>query len=195
MIIHLSPQLSSAPVPSVFVTGDTITVDGVEFDFSDLTDPVEPGAPFIAPVYREGEHVVVALVLPHGADPTPEQTFPEPIEVVDGEVLLPTAPPEPEPAPPTPEQIMAELTAEVQSWLDGKARERNYDGILSLCTYATDPDPVFAAEGQAGITWRSAVWRTCYQILAEVMAEDRPVPTREELLAELPDITWPEDAV
>lgn len=39
----------------------------------------------------------------------------------------------------------------IQERLDTKPKERGYDGILSLCTYVTDPIPRFAAEGQAGV--------------------------------------------
>ena len=98
---------------------------------------------------------------------------------------------------PTPEEIAAqqaaeqeriknELTAAVQAHLDAKAKEKNYDDILSLCTYATSTDPVFSAEGQAGVEWRDAVWAKCYQVLGDVLAGTRPVPTKEELITELP---------
>lgn len=96
-----------------------------------------------------------------------------------------------DPPPPTPEQIIADMTAKVQAHMDVKARERNYDGILSLCTYATSVVPKFAAEGQAGVEWRDAVWARCYEILADVQAGTRPTPTAEQLIAELPIFTWP----
>lgn len=195
MLIKLSPQFSSAAPPSVFVDGDVLLVGGQEFDFSDLTGPVEPGPPFVGPVYREEGRVVVTLVLPHGLSPSSEQAFPDDIEIEEGEVALPASPPEPDPEPLTLDQHQTILKAEVQSWMNAKVAERNYDSITSLCTYATDPDPVFAAEGQAGVAWRSAVWRVCYLILAEVVSDERPVPTRGELLAELPAFVWPDEAV
>ena len=83
------------------------------------------------------------------------------------------------------------LTNSVQQLLDSKAKERNYDNILSLCTYATSVNPTFSAEGQAGVEWRDAVWAKCYQVLDEVNSGTREVPTKEELLSELPTFTWP----
>lgn len=90
------------------------------------------------------------------------------------------------------EQIVFNLTNVVQAYLDATARTRNYDGILSLCSYASSSHPTFGAEGLAGVAWRDAVWASCYSILAEVQAEQRAVPTADALLAELPAMVWPE---
>lgn len=88
-------------------------------------------------------------------------------------------------------QTRSALTEVVQNYLDETARERNYDGILSLCTYATSLNDKFRTEGQAGVEWRDEVWAACYAILDEVLAGTRSVPTNEDLLAELPGFTWP----
>ena len=36
--------------------------------------------------------------------------------------------------------------------------------------------------------WRSAVWAKGYEILAQVQAGERAIPTEEELIAELPGL-------
>lgn len=90
------------------------------------------------------------------------------------------------------EEVQAHLVAVIQQHLDTTAQSRAYDGILSLCTYATSPSPRFAAEGQAGVEWRDACWTTGYQILAECQSGSRAIPTPEELIAELPVMVWPE---
>lgn len=89
------------------------------------------------------------------------------------------------------EQIVANLTNVVQAYLDATARQRNYDGILSLCSYAASAHPKFGPEGLAGVAWRDAVWASCYSILADVQAGQRTVPTADELMAELPAMAWP----
>lgn len=99
---------------------------------------------------------------------------------------------EPTPPPPTEAEIIAALASAVQRHLDSTARTRNYDGILSLCSYATSLDPTFKAEGQAGVEWRDACWRRCYEVMADVKAGIQPVPTSEELIASLPIIAWPQ---
>jgi len=83
------------------------------------------------------------------------------------------------------------LTSVIQSTLDEKAKERNYDSILSLCTYATSTAVKFSDEGQAGVAWRDEVWAKGYTILDDVESGTRAIPTADELLAELPDFVWP----
>lgn len=85
----------------------------------------------------------------------------------------------------------AEYTVGVQSMLDTKAQERNYDGILSACTYATSTNAKFKAEGQACSDWRDAVWAKCYDVLGQVKAGTLTQPTMSELLAMLPQLVWP----
>lgn len=96
-----------------------------------------------------------------------------------------------DPPPPTAEQIVAQYTAAVQKHLDDFARTLGYDGIMSACTYDTSTVPKFKAEGQYAVEARDATWVKCYEVLAAVEAGSRPMPTLEELLTELPVLTWP----
>lgn len=107
----------------------------------------------------------------------------------DGNTLV--SPPIPAPYVPTQQDIINSLTIAVQAHLDNKARERNYDGILSMCTYVTSTNPKFAAEGQAGVEWRDDVWEYCYQVLRGCELGTRNIPTVDELISELPAFTWP----
>lgn len=90
-----------------------------------------------------------------------------------------------------PAPTIKEYQDAVQAMLDSQARERNYDGILSLCSYVTSTNPTFAAEAAAGIAGRDGAWSTCYQALADVQNNLRPAPTVEDLLLEIPAIIWP----
>ena len=96
-----------------------------------------------------------------------------------------------DPPPPTPEQIIAQYDAAVQQRLDDFAKTRNYTNIMSAATYATSTVPKFRAEGQYAVEARDATWAKCYEVLAAVEAGSRPMPTLDELLAELPVLTWP----
>lgn len=90
------------------------------------------------------------------------------------------------------ERLMASVVVATQARLDGFARTRNYDGILSLCTYATSSVPKFAAEGQRGVDLRDMTWARLYEIMAEVEAGARPMPTGfAEVEPLLPTLEWP----
>jgi imidazolonepropionase-like amidohydrolase len=91
----------------------------------------------------------------------------------------------------TPEQIKQTMIDAIQHHLDATARTRGYDGILSLASYAVSAHPPFAAEGRAGADWRDAVWGYGYQVLADVQAGTRTVPSVDALILELPAMPWP----
>ena len=91
---------------------------------------------------------------------------------------------------PEPVDVQAMAVDAVQHHLDEKAKTRNYDGILSLCTYATSSVPKFRAEGQAGVDWRDQCWAKCYEIMGDVQNGTRSIPTPEQVLSELPNIIW-----
>jgi len=87
--------------------------------------------------------------------------------------------------------IQEQLTSAVQRHMDLVAGERNYDSIISCCTYATSLNPKFSAEGQAAVEWRDNVWVVCYDILNDVKTGQRAIPTESELIALLPVLEWP----
>ena len=91
---------------------------------------------------------------------------------------------------PTTEEIQKQLTDGVQAFMDSIAQTRGYDNIHTACSYVYSTDEVFAKEGKACLEWRDKVWRTCYDILAQVLGGLREVPTLEEVLAELPAFNW-----
>lgn len=96
------------------------------------------------------------------------------------------------PSPPTVDQIVADITSATQARLDTFARTRNYDGILSACTYATSTHPKFASEGQYCVTARDATWSALYVVMAEVEAGARPMPTGfQDIEPDLPALVWP----
>lgn len=80
-----------------------------------------------------------------------------------------------------------------QNRMDEKARERNYDGIMSVCSYATSSFPRFASEAAACVIWRDAVWAKCYELLDAVKAGKIEIPTEEAFLEMLPELVWPDE--
>ena len=88
---------------------------------------------------------------------------------------------------------MQSIVDATQKRLDDFAHTRNYDGILSLCTYATSAVPKFKREGLYGVEARDATWAALYTILAEVEAGTRPPPSGfADVEANLPALAWPD---
>ena len=98
------------------------------------------------------------------------------------------APPQDEPIPQ--DVVRENLSDAIQAHMDAVARSRSYDGILSLCSYATSSHPKFGAEGKAGVKWRDACWDKAYEIFNDCLSRNRPVPSEEELLREMPTMEW-----
>lgn len=95
----------------------------------------------------------------------------------------------PAPPPPTPEEVQKSLTDAVQAHMNAEAQKLRYDDIFTAISYEGDANPKFAAEASAFKAWRSSVWTLCYQILDDVIEGKRPVPTAEQLINELPQLT------
>ena len=53
----------------------------------------------------------------------------------------------------------------VQKYLDETVQQKGYDNVYTCLSYKGDPDPIFSAEADAVLTWRSRVWRTAQGIL------------------------------
>ena len=95
MLINLSPTRSDK-ILSISKTADTLTINGVPYDFSQLpngaTLPREAiKCEFIvSDVNRVNGEIELTILLPHGANASHEARFPEPINMTnDGQVVLP----------------------------------------------------------------------------------------------------------
>lgn len=113
----------------------------------------------------------------------------ETLDVVNGQLVI-------VPAPVLPLEVLAAqakaaqiqaVAAQVQAHLDAQALELGYDNIFTAVTYATEPAVAkFQNDGIALRAWRSLVWATCYEVLAEIDAGTREPLDAAQLLALLP---------
>jgi hypothetical protein len=88
--------------------------------------------------------------------------------------------------------FIASVVSATQSRLDTFAQTKNYDGILSACTYASSAIPKFASEGQYAVNARDNTWATLYTIMGEVEAGTLPMPASvDEVMSLLPELVWP----
>lgn len=95
-------------------------------------------------------------------------------------------------ARPKPMDLQSSIVTATQARLDAFAATRNYDGILSACTYAASTVPKFQIEGQKAVNLRDATWGALYAILADVQSGARPMPSGfSDIEAELPALAWP----
>lgn len=97
-----------------------------------------------------------------------------------------------EPQPPTPDELVEQFRVAIQSHVDQTARGRLYDNGFALASYVASTNAAWAAEAQAFVGWRDAVWLHAYAELDKVEAGEREVPTIEAFIGELPAIDWPD---
>lgn len=95
--------------------------------------------------------------------------------------------PVPEPAPIT----LDDFRRAFQAHIDATASQRSYDSGITCASYVGSTNPAWAAEATAFTAWRDAVWTYAYAELAKVESGQRPQPTVEAILAELPSMVWP----
>lgn len=95
MKIYLSPQRRDAAI-NVTKQGDTLTINGTDYDFSQLPDGGELPREAIdcewigSDVSRVDGEIKLTLILPHGASASEAARLPEPIlNPIDGQVELP----------------------------------------------------------------------------------------------------------
>lgn len=89
--------------------------------------------------------------------------------------------------------IQNDIINDTQQRLDDFAKTRNYDGILSACTYASSTVLKFQQEGQYCVDQRDATWATLYVILGQVQQGLRPMPNGyDDIKGELPVLEWPQ---
>lgn len=87
--------------------------------------------------------------------------------------------------------LQKEIINRTQSRLDDFAKSRGYDSILSACTYVASLVPRFASDGNVAVRLRDATWAKLYEILGEVEANKRPIPSGfGDIEADLPALAW-----
>lgn len=80
----------------------------------------------------------------------------------------------------------------IQALVDSTAHARGYLDGTTCASYAGSSVTAWDADATAFKAWRDAVWSYAYGELADVQSGARtPTPTIDEIIAELPSITWP----
>lgn len=78
-----------------------------------------------------------------------------------------------------------------QENLDKFAQEKHYDNMLTLCSYVSDINPVYASDAKIGLQLRSSYWTKIFEIISDIESGNRPQVTLfEEIESELPVLKW-----
>lgn len=86
--------------------------------------------------------------------------------------------------------LVKQYTDRLERHYDEAAQSRKYDNRLTCALRAGYAGP-FQAEGQTFAVWMDTCNALGYQVMAEVAAGMRPLPTEDELIALLPPLVWP----
>ena len=89
-------------------------------------------------------------------------------------------------------RLIEQFRVAIQTHVDETAKARNYDSGVSLASYTSSTNPVWASEAAAFVAWRDAVWAYAYAELDKVIAGEREAPTISDFIAELTPVSWPE---
>jgi hypothetical protein len=106
--------------------------------------------------------------------------------VFDGENFI-------EPTDPvkTLEEIKQEFNAGIQVYLDKVAKLKLYESSIHCTTYINSTNQLWAAEAQAYIAWRDAVWVMVYDLLSQYEQGEIELGTVADLINLLPEMVWP----
>lgn len=89
------------------------------------------------------------------------------------------------------QNIYRSLESAVDGHVGSVAQAKGYDNRLTATMRAGYANP-WQAEGIAFGQWMDSCYEYCQGVQADVMAGIRPIPTTQELIAELPGMVWPE---
>ena len=89
------------------------------------------------------------------------------------------------------EFIKRDLEIALDNHITAIAKAKGYDDRISCTVRAGYVNP-WQAEGIAFGTWMDSCYTTAHQIMADVQAGTREIPTTEQLISELPLMVWPE---
>lgn len=88
--------------------------------------------------------------------------------------------------------LSAEATKKLQEVIDLTAKAKSYENGISCASYANSTNAQWAAEAQSFIAWRDSVWSYAINLLATLQGNEEPIPSIDDVVAGMPQITWPE---
>jgi hypothetical protein len=78
-----------------------------------------------------------------------------------------------------------DIAAAIDARVEAQARELGYNSAAHLAGYVSSTVPQWAAEAQAFVAWRDAVWLAAFEVQTQALAAQE-VPSLDDVLAALP---------
>lgn len=89
----------------------------------------------------------------------------------------------------TNDDIIADLTKDIDSFYDKKAQEKRYTDRYTCSLRAGYSGP-FQSEGLIFAQWMDQCNIIAYSIMEDVLTGKRPTPTIEDIITEFPTLLW-----
>jgi len=93
------------------------------------------------------------------------------------------------------EEAQVDLVKSLERAVDQRIRtvcaDKGYDSENGLSKYMARPNSPWYVECIALGDWIDACWLKCHEVMNAVLAGERPAPTAEEIITELPVFSWP----
>ena len=83
----------------------------------------------------------------------------------------------------------AMLKSFLDRYMDSQVAPKDYDNILTACTWINASNQEWASDAQTASAFREECFKRAYQIESDVLAGLRPVPTEAEFQAAMP-VLW-----
>ena len=144
------------------------------------------GGFYLPEIHREG--------LPGDAVEISDEVYAELLKgQSDGKRIIPDSSGYPtliDPPAPSIEQVLLDYESAIEARLDQFAQARGYRHGDRLVSFKGSSVAKWAAEAGRYIELRESTWIKFFQIADDIKASKRPMPTLDELLLELPALTW-----
>lgn len=90
----------------------------------------------------------------------------------------------------TKEEIIKEIKNRVQQLLENTVKQKDYDSVESLTSYANSTIDSFKQDALSFIKWRDTLWLACYRYLDLYKAGEYEFTTVSDFLSLLPTFNW-----
>jgi len=88
-------------------------------------------------------------------------------------------------------KLFNDAAPQIQVLIDETARLKQYGDGYACASYVASTNPTWQAQALAFVAWRDSVWMYSYTEFQKMAQGQRPTPTIDEFLTELPTIVWP----